>query len=53
MVEQGDKGGLKEDAARKKKGEEDMSSLKMRRMMTDYEQQIPEPELRDTHETQF
>ena len=27
-----------------------MSSLKMRRMMTDYEQQIPEPELRDTHE---
>ena len=27
-----------------------MSSLKMRRMMTDYEQQIPEPELRNTHE---
>ena len=42
--------GLKEDAARKKKEEDDMSSLRLKQMMTNNEQQIPEPEPRDTHE---
>ena len=42
--------GLKEGVARKKKEEYGMYYLRLRQMMTNDEQQIPEPEPRDTHE---